>query len=50
MNDRFERTFRVYVTCMLTIAVVGFVMIFPGPIPERHLNGTESLLKTLSSP
>ena len=34
VNDRFIRTFRIFVLSIALLALIGFIMIFPGPVPN----------------
>ena len=35
IDDRFMSTWRLTVSCWLLLAVIGFAMIFPGPVKEK---------------
>ena len=38
VDDRFEKSWRILITCWAGLAVAGFLLIFKGPLPEANEN------------
>ena len=43
IDNRFVETWRFVIYCWLGLAILGFVMTFPGPLPKKRISGSVSL-------